>query len=124
MSSEFLLQLDREGTYTLGETVRGTISAAGGTSHAAKLTLVYMERTDDYSAAAFAIPISEFTEAELSSPTPLAFECVLPEGGFPSYRSGHGELAWEIVVEVDKLGPNAHEERRIEVQAKPREPAA
>jgi hypothetical protein len=57
---------------------------------------------------------------DLAEGATLAFELEVPEDAFPSVRTRHGGLFWEVVAVTDRVGYDTTASRRVEVAARPR----
>jgi hypothetical protein len=117
VSPRFQLQLDRE-RYTPGEAIRGTILVLeGGDSRSVEVLLDYIEETEDYSEVATSISSGPLHGGDLTPGMSLEFALPLPSDALPNYRSGHGELYWQVDVKSDERGRDTHERHRIEVDS-------
>lgn len=123
MSARFQLDLDRE-RYTPGDMIRGKIVVLeSGDSRSLEVLLEYIEEAeDDYSAVAASVSTGPLHAGDLATGMSFDFELALPEDAFPNYRSGHGELYWQLDVMSEEFGRDTHERRRIEVEAVHRTP--
>jgi hypothetical protein len=116
VSPSLQLQLNRE-RYAPGETIEGTILVLeGGASRSLKAVLEYTEKTDDYSEVATSISTGLLHSGDLRTGMSFAFELTLPRDALPNYRSGHGELYWQIDAKSDEAGRDTHERHRIDVE--------
>jgi tetratricopeptide (TPR) repeat protein len=123
MSPQLVLQLDRE-RYSPGDAVRGTIFVAeGGRSRSLQATLEYREETDDCLTVATTVPGPALNMGDLTTGTFFEFERRIPADAFPSYKSKHGELYWELYVKSDERGLDTEEWCRVEVVPAHAEPA-
>ena len=119
MSPELQLQLHDAHPYTAGETIKGNVLVVeGGRSRSLKVELRYNEETKDYSNVPTTISSPPLHEGDLTKATSFEFEIALPEDAFPSYRTNHSELYWEVDAMSDELGRDTHDSCRIEVKTK------
>jgi hypothetical protein len=99
-----------------GDWVRGKVTVVeGGASRALKVSLLFRERTEDYSATARTEGGASVHSGELAAGGSFDFEVQLPSDALPGYRSANGELYWEVEVKSDEAGFDTTIERRIEV---------
>src|SRR5262245_18274403 len=117
MSLRLQVTLDRD-SYTPGDTQKGTILVLeGGASHSLEARHEYNEETDDYHDVAASFSSVLLHRGDLVAGTSFEFEFEIPPDAFPNYRSGHGELYWQIDVKSDETGRDTHERRRIEIES-------
>jgi hypothetical protein len=119
VSPELQLQFHEAHPYAPGETIKGNVLVVeGGGSRSLRVELRYNEKTKDYSNVPTTIPSAPLHEGDLTKATSFEFEIALPEDAFPSYRTNHSELYWELDATSDELGRDTHDNHRIEVKAK------
>jgi hypothetical protein len=117
MSPRFRIDLDRE-DYGLGDTVKGKVVAVeGGNSRSLDVRLDYREQTKDYNEVGATVEHPTLNEGPIAEGALFDFALTLPVGGYPNYKSEHGELWWELDVKSDEPGRDTHERRRIDVTA-------
>lgn len=124
MSPRLELQLDTERCVP-GDTVRGTVVVVeGGTSRSLKVWLEYQECSTTYESVARTVPGETLNAGDLSAGSRFAFAVRLPDDALPDFRSEHGELAWRVHAESDKLGLDSHVSKRFAVTTRPAHTAA
>lgn len=108
------LQLER-GTYAPGETVRAWVRALeGGNSRAGMAMLRYVERTEDYTEAAWEEMV-RLWDGDLAEGAGFSCEIALPADAKPGYASANGSLAWEVHVRSDEFGRDTTVEQQFEL---------
>lgn len=110
------LELDSD-PIVAGKEVTGRVNVAeGGSSRSVTLTLSFHEKSRDYEAIPYSSDISVH-EGDLLTGHSFDFQFTMPPAAPPSFKTKHGELYWELVVNSDESGPDTHLSRRVEVVA-------
>jgi hypothetical protein len=108
------LELDRD-RVAAGEEVAGRIRVLeGGPSRSLTLTLVFTERTLDYSATPL-VSSSVVHEGELATGATFDFGFAVPPEAPPSFETEHSELSWELEARSADPGLDTSVRRRIEI---------
>lgn len=119
MSPRLELQLDTERCVP-GDTVKGTVVVVeGGKCRSLRVWLEYQERSTTYETVERTVPGETLSVGDLSKGARFPFAVQLPEDALPDFRSEHGELAWRVHAESDKLGLDSHVRKRVFVTRNP-----
>ena len=112
------LDLDIDGqTVGPGAPVSGSVVVLkGGASRSLTVTLEFHEDSrSGGNKVVTSVSTAPLHEGELADGMRFPFTLVMPEDALPSFRSGNGELYWEVHVHSDELGLDTHVRKRVSV---------
>jgi hypothetical protein len=109
------VDVDRE-PLAPGDAVAGRVVVEdGGRARSLFVRLALVERTKDFHALARVAGEEVVADGDLADGAVVPFALRLPPDAPPTIATAHARLGWELRARADRLGPDAHVDRPIEV---------
>lgn len=101
--------------YRPGDAVRGDVVVVqGGRARDLRVSLVYRERSPNYSHAAVEVPGPVLHTGDLEAGQRFGFAIPLPADALPSQRLAHGETCWEVTAKCNRPGFDVDASARLD----------
>lgn len=103
------------GVYGPGDRVPGAVVVLrGGKARKLVVSLVYRERSPDYTYAAIEASACTLHSGHLETGARFDFAVDMPADALPGQQLAHGETYWEVAARCDRRGWDVHASARLD----------